>query len=109
MENDLIKNLSNAIVNSVKEKTERLEKAYNCTYISNSISLELKNEIDSKIQFYNKTKPSFITIKQSIESLNAELDKLKSGTFSKLRHGSKIEELENEISLSNISLYLKIK
>jgi hypothetical protein len=104
MENDLIKNLSNAIVNSVKEKTERLEKAYNCSYISNSISMELKDEIENKIDFYNKTKPNFISITQSLESLNAELDKLKSGTFSNLRHGSKIEELENEISLSNIML-----
>ncbi len=97
-------NLSNTIVDSPKEKIERLDKAYNCKYISNSISIDLKNEIESKIEFYNKTKPSFITIKQSIESLNAELDKLKSVTFSKLRHGSRIEELENEISLSNIML-----
>jgi SpoVK/Ycf46/Vps4 family AAA+-type ATPase len=108
MENDLIKNFAEATVNYVKEKSKRLESTYKCTYVSNSISKELKDEISRKIEIYNKTKPNLITIKDSIENLSAELVKLKAGTFSKLFQGSKIEELENEITSSNLIL-TKIK
>jgi SpoVK/Ycf46/Vps4 family AAA+-type ATPase len=108
MENDLIKDLASSVINAIKDKTKRLERAYNCSYISNAFSEVLKSEIANKIEFYNKTKPDFIAMKESLELLNTELNKLKSGTFSSFRHGTKIEELENEISSSNI-MFNKLK
>jgi stage V sporulation protein K len=104
MENDLIKNLTDALVNSLNKKSIRLEKAYNCSFISSSISKELRKEIESKIEFYNEVKPKLIALNDSVEILNSELLKLNSGTFSKLLQGSKIKELEQKISSSNTML-----
>lgn len=104
MENDVIKNLTDAVTNLVKAKTKILGVKYDCIYLSNSIPTETKKDIESKIELYNKTKPNINAIKESLVTLNSELEKLKSGTFSKLLNSSKIEELENEIASSNLLL-----
>jgi hypothetical protein len=55
MENNVLKNLTDAVTNLVKAKTKILGVKYDCIYLSNSIPIETKKDIESKIELYNKT------------------------------------------------------
>jgi len=71
---------------------------YNVLHFSNSIPEIFKNEIQSKVEFFNKNIENLNKTKDSIGILNKKLDSLNSGTFSKLFQSSKIKELEDDIS-----------